>query len=213
MMYEVVNARITPDGRLDVLAKAEVSNLLDASRSGLYEIFRNCSLAVLNCGSCLDDGKELLERYKTFDISLIQQARGVKLEVKNAPANAFVDFSFTLQFDASLPGLTQAAQVKITGNRDTLTSGSGTMRLAYEGVTFNATYSLNETSGGTITITNQDNVTTCASEVVKKMDYEHVAIIDDVVTTTSTVNELSRVLKRAGVKKVSVYSIARAPLK
>ena len=49
--------------------------------------------------------------------------------------------------------------------------------------------------------------------VVKKLNYQHVAIIDDVVTTTSTVNELSRVLINAGVKKISVYSIARAPLK
>lgn len=90
-MYDVVNARITPNGHLDILAEVEVSKLLDTSQGGIYEIFRNCSLAVLNCGSCLDDGKELLERYKTFDIRVIQQARGLKLEVKNAPANAFVD--------------------------------------------------------------------------------------------------------------------------
>ena len=91
IMYDVANARITPDGRLDILAEVEVSKLLDTSQGGIYEIFRNCSLAVLNCGSCLDDGKELLERYKTFDIRVIQQARGVKLEVKDAPASAFVD--------------------------------------------------------------------------------------------------------------------------
>ncbi|MFC1602179.1 nucleotide 5'-monophosphate nucleosidase PpnN [Pseudomonadota bacterium] len=90
-MYDVANARITPDGRLDILAEVEVSKLLDTSQGGIYEIFRNCSLAVLNCGNSLDDGKELLERYKSFDIRVIQQARGVKLEVKNAPASAFVD--------------------------------------------------------------------------------------------------------------------------
>lgn len=90
-MYEVVDARITPNGHLDILAEVEVSKLLDTSQGGIYEIFRNCSLAVLNCGSNLDDGKELLERYRTFDIRLLQQARGLKLEVKNAPASAFVD--------------------------------------------------------------------------------------------------------------------------
>ncbi len=37
---------------------------------------------------------------------------------------------------------------------------------------------------------------------------EHVAIIDDVVTTGSTVNEIARVLKRHGVKTVSVYCVA-----
>lgn len=91
MKPAVIDARITPEGRLDVLSKIEVSKLLDTSQGGLYNIFRNCSLAVLNCGNKMDDGKQLLERYKSFDIQVLQQARGIKLEVKNAPANAFVD--------------------------------------------------------------------------------------------------------------------------
>lgn len=91
MKHEVIDARITPEGRLDVLSKAEVTKLLDTSQGGLYRIFRNCSLAVLNCGSAMDDGKELLERYPDFDIRVVQEERGIKLEVKNAPAHAFVD--------------------------------------------------------------------------------------------------------------------------
>ena len=91
MKPEVIDARITPEGRLDVLSKVEVSKLLDTSQGGLYTVFRNSSLAVLNCGNKMDDGKQLLERYKSFDIQVLQQARGIKLEVKAAPANAFVD--------------------------------------------------------------------------------------------------------------------------
>lgn len=91
MEYEVVDARISPVSHLDVLSRIEVSKLLDASQGGLYTLFRNCSLAVLNCGSDLDDGKVLLERYRSFDIRVIQQERGIKLEVKGAPAIAFVD--------------------------------------------------------------------------------------------------------------------------
>ena len=91
MKPAVIDARISPEGRLDVLSKVEVNKLLDTSQGGLYNIFRNCSLAVLNCGNKMDDGKQLLERYKSFDIQVVQQARGIKLEVKNAPANAFVD--------------------------------------------------------------------------------------------------------------------------
>lgn len=91
MTYEVVDARISPEGRLDVLSKQEVNKLLDTSQGGLYTIFRNCSLAVLNCGSNLDDGKELLERYKTFDIRVVQEERGIKLDLVGAPAHAFVD--------------------------------------------------------------------------------------------------------------------------
>ncbi|HHJ15075.1 MAG TPA: LOG family protein [Gammaproteobacteria bacterium] len=91
MDYEIVDARITPEGRLDLLSQVEVNRLLDTSQGGLYTLFRNCSLAVLNCGSALDDGKELLERYKSFDIRVIQTERGIKLEVIGAPAHAFVD--------------------------------------------------------------------------------------------------------------------------
>lgn len=40
--------------------------------------------------------------------------------------------------------------------------------------------------------------------------YQHVAIIDDVVTTGHTVNELARVLKQAGIKRVEVWSCCRA---
>ncbi len=89
--YEVVDAVISPSGHLEVLSQSEVSNLLDTSKGGLYRLFRNCSLAVLNSGSNLDDGKELLERYKSFDIRVIQEERGIKLEVKGAPSVAFVD--------------------------------------------------------------------------------------------------------------------------
>ncbi|MFQ5644893.1 MAG: nucleotide 5'-monophosphate nucleosidase PpnN [Thiogranum sp.] len=91
MGYEVVDALVNPEGRLDVLSRVEVSRLLDTSQGGLYDLFRSCSLAVLNCGSALDDGKELLERYRSFSIRVIQTERGIKLELKGAPAHAFVD--------------------------------------------------------------------------------------------------------------------------
>lgn len=91
MKPEVVDARITPEGRMEVLSKAEVARLLSTSKGDLHTIFRNCSLAVLNCGSSLDDGKKLLEKYKSFHIEVVQQERGIKLEVKGAPASAFVD--------------------------------------------------------------------------------------------------------------------------
>jgi len=91
MNYEVVDTLISPEGRLEVLSKAEVAKLLDTSQGGLYNIFRKCALAVLNCGSSIDDGKELLERYSSFDISIIQRERGIKLDIRGAPSIAFVD--------------------------------------------------------------------------------------------------------------------------
>ncbi len=91
MDYEVVDTIIAPDGHLELLSRLEVSQLLDSSSGGLYRMFRNCSLAVLNRDVDLDDGRILMERYKHFDIRVIQVERGIKLELKNAPASAFVD--------------------------------------------------------------------------------------------------------------------------
>ncbi len=91
MTYPVLDAQISPEGRLDVLSKTEVNQLLDSSQSGLYTLFRHCVLAVLNTGNALDDSKELLSRYPTFNIAIVQRERGIKLDLKNAPASAFVD--------------------------------------------------------------------------------------------------------------------------
>jgi len=52
-----------------------------------------------------------------------------------------------------------------------------------------------------------------AFEVVTEIKAKHVLIIDDVMTTGSTVNELAWLLKKNKVERVGVLSIARAPLK
>lgn len=48
-----------------------------------------------------------------------------------------------------------------------------------------------------------------AFAMLRSIDAEHIAILDDVITTGSTVNEIARVLKRAGVKRIEVWAIAR----
>src|SRR6187402_3800007 len=86
-----VSARIAPVAGLDVLSRHEVARLRDASGGGLHELLRRCALAVLTQGSVSDDARALLERYPDFDVQILQQDRGVKLELINAPADAFVD--------------------------------------------------------------------------------------------------------------------------
>ncbi|WP_295441993.1 ComF family protein [uncultured Thiodictyon sp.] len=43
------------------------------------------------------------------------------------------------------------------------------------------------------------------------LPWQQVAILDDVVTTGSTVSELTRVLRRAGARRVEVWAVARTP--
>ena len=48
--------------------------------------------------------------------------------------------------------------------------------------------------------------------VVRAIPYQHVAIVDDVMTTGETVRELAKVLRAAGVPRIDVWVVARAPL-
>lgn len=87
-----VSARISPPmSGLDVLSRQEVARLRDAGGGGLHELLRRCALAVLTQGSITDDARALLDLYPDFDIQILQQDRGIKLELSNAPAAAFVD--------------------------------------------------------------------------------------------------------------------------
>ncbi|MCK5662910.1 MAG: LOG family protein [Thiotrichaceae bacterium] len=86
-----MDAIISPHRQLEMLSQLEVSGILKTSKGKLAQVFRNCSLAVLNCGSAIDDGYELMARYPNFSIKVIQKQRGIKLSLKNAPAIAFVD--------------------------------------------------------------------------------------------------------------------------
>ncbi|TDK27519.1 LOG family protein [Luteimonas aestuarii] len=87
----VVNARIYPKGGLDVLSRDEVARLKDASSGGMHDLLRRCALAVLTSGSASDDPRAAQELYPDFDIQVLQQDRGVRIDLHNAPAMAFVD--------------------------------------------------------------------------------------------------------------------------
>ncbi len=49
-----------------------------------------------------------------------------------------------------------------------------------------------------------------AFSVTKACDYDHVLLVDDVITTGSTVNELARTMRLAGVCRIDVLAVARA---
>ena len=102
MKFDVIDAVISPKGQLETLSQFEVKRILNTSTSELAQNFRNCALAVLNCGSALDDGKELHERYPDFSIEVITRQRGIILSLKNAPAIAFVDGSLIMGINEHL---------------------------------------------------------------------------------------------------------------
>ncbi|WP_104203660.1 nucleotide 5'-monophosphate nucleosidase PpnN [Billgrantia saliphila] len=90
-MPDTISSIVSPLRSLEVLSQHEVNRLRDTSKAGLHDLLRRCALAVLSSGSVTDDSLVLMETYHDFDIEVIQQDRGIRLKVTNAPAEAFVD--------------------------------------------------------------------------------------------------------------------------
>ncbi|MDX1367659.1 nucleotide 5'-monophosphate nucleosidase PpnN [Pseudomonas sp.] len=88
---KTTNATVTPKGSLETLSQREVQQLRETGSGSVYALFRQCALAILNTGSHSDNAKTILEAYPDFEILIHQQDRGIRLELRNAPADAFVD--------------------------------------------------------------------------------------------------------------------------
>ena len=86
-----MDALIAPESSsLEILSRVETNQLRDAGGGGLYELWRQCSLAVLNSGASDDDVRRILSRHENFSIAVVQYEGGIALELKNAPDIAFV---------------------------------------------------------------------------------------------------------------------------
>lgn len=88
---EVVDASVGPRGSLETLSQSEIDVLLNTGQGGIHVLFRKCALAVLNSGSDSDNAKLLFDRYADFDVNVVRHPWGIRLEIRNAPATAFVD--------------------------------------------------------------------------------------------------------------------------
>ena len=87
----VARASVAPESNLALLSLQEVNALCDRSTQAMNDLFRRCALAVLSSGEDIDDAHALLERYHDFAVTLGQEDRGLRLDLRNAPAIAFVD--------------------------------------------------------------------------------------------------------------------------
>ncbi len=86
-----MHTQLNPVGNMNLLSQTEVDQLQQSVSSELYQLYRNCSLAVLNAGSNTDDAEEIYKKYQNFQIQVLRRERGVKIDLKNPPTHAFVD--------------------------------------------------------------------------------------------------------------------------
>src|SRR5690606_29888779 len=89
-MDKIARATLHPLRSLNLLSQEEIG-ALSTSRRDLFRLFRDCALAILNTDSNKDDAEQIFAAYADFDIQLVPQPRGLKLEIFNAPAQSFVD--------------------------------------------------------------------------------------------------------------------------
>lgn len=82
---------ISPRGSMDQLSQLEVDRLKQNAKSDLYQLYRNCSLAVLASGLNSDNAENLFSQYQDFNIRVLRRERGIKIELTNPPEAAFVD--------------------------------------------------------------------------------------------------------------------------
>ena len=92
MSPHIVKIPLEAEGNMTTLSRLEVEALLDISKTGVYETFRRCCLAVLNSGNddC-DSVTEILERHRDFQVALHPRNGGIELEIANPPLIAFVE--------------------------------------------------------------------------------------------------------------------------
>ena len=76
---------------MNLLTQSEIEQLQQSATSTIYQMYRNCSLAVLNAGSHTDDAEEIYQKFQDFEIHVLRRERGVKLALTNPPSHAFVD--------------------------------------------------------------------------------------------------------------------------
>ena len=86
-----MHTQVNPVGNMNLLSQAEVDHLQQSASSELYNLYRNCSLAVLNAGSHTDNAEDIYQQFQDFQIKVLRRERGVKLALDNPPEHAFVD--------------------------------------------------------------------------------------------------------------------------
>ncbi|WP_206484191.1 nucleotide 5'-monophosphate nucleosidase PpnN [Thalassotalea sp. G2M2-11] len=86
-----MHIELNPVGNMNLLSPVEVAQLQQSASSQLYQLYRNCSLAVLNAGSHTDNAEEIYQQFQDFNIQVLRRERGVKIALENPPQHAFVD--------------------------------------------------------------------------------------------------------------------------
>lgn len=166
-----MHIQLNPVGNMNLLSQIEVDQLQQSSTSDLYNVYRNCSLAVLNAGSHTDDAEEIYKNFTDFQIQVLRRERGVKLDLQNPPLHAFVDGKIIKGIQEHLSAVLR--DILFTSNRyKDITDDSEQITHVTFDILRNANIILPETDPNLITCWGGHSINHLEYKYTKKVGYE-----------------------------------------
>jgi len=163
--------QINPIGRMNQLSQLEADQLKKSICSELYQLYRNCSLAVLNSGRTTDSTLELLNKYTDFDINVLLRERGVKLELIEPPQSAFVDGKIIKQIRENMFSVLR--DIVYANLQLTLPNTSNIQGLTESQLITNQIFSILR-NAGTLHIDEEPNIIVCwGGHSINKVEYAY----------------------------------------
>ncbi|CAA0112845.1 Pyrimidine/purine nucleotide 5'-monophosphate nucleosidase [BD1-7 clade bacterium] len=89
-MKTLAQTSVRPTSSLNLLSQHEIDGVTNAN-DDTFQLFRRCALAVLNTGNDCDDYSTFKAALDAFEIHIVPEPRGIRLDITNAPASAFVN--------------------------------------------------------------------------------------------------------------------------
>jgi len=170
-----MHTKLNPVGNMNLLSQVEVDQLQESATSNLYQLYRNCSLAVLNAGSHTDDAEEIYQQYQNFQIQVLRRERGVKIDLNNPPPHAFVDGKIIKGIQEHLSAVLR--DILFTNNRyqditkEPLPSSEHITHVVFD-ILRNASVILPETDASLITCWGGHSINHIEYKYTKKVGYQ-----------------------------------------
>ena len=165
---------IQPPEAMALLSQIEAESLSDTAYGELYDLYRNCSLAVLNSGVQTDNAKELLDKFSDFDIKVVRNERGVKLELINPPRSAFVDGEIITSIQINLYAvLRDIIRMSTLSPRHILPTGMDENALSHGKMITNVIFSILRSAQILVAGKNPNTVVCWGGHSISKAEYDY----------------------------------------
>jgi len=166
-----MHTQINPVGNMNLLSQIEIDQLQESASSHLYQLYRNCSLAVLKAGSHTDDAEEMFQKYQDFHIQVLRRERGVKLDLQNPPEESFVDGKIIRGVREQLSAVLRDILFTHSRYKDAPSSPEQITHIAFD-ILRNANVILPETDPNLITCWGGHSINDIEYRYTKKVGYE-----------------------------------------